>query len=153
MAFDPLYAAHLARSPLPISLWRSSQIENNFLDFAGVGYTKSPYYPFGEDLNAPPQASRQAFVDYLSMKSDARENLVAKGRKARMPLVGSNRTPIVFHPVELARRGAQMNTTILQQNPNYYAYGPVDSYNPLGAPSYASARQLGHAPLGRQPFA
>jgi hypothetical protein len=141
----------MERLPQFNGVFRASLSDNSFLDYHGVGYNKAPYYPFrGYDS---PGSQRSDMAGYLSMHSDMRENLTARGKASRLPRFNTTRHPIVLDQRELERQGAQFNTTAMLQNPaNYLNYGPVDEFNPAGAPAYLQGAQMGRQFVARSPW-
>ncbi len=151
MAWSPEYSATMQRLPQFNGVFRASMRDNAFLDYRGVGYNKTPYYPF-RGYDSPAQ-QRADMAGYLSMHSDHSVNLTARGKASRLPMWNSTRHPIVLDQRELERQGAHFNTSAMLQNPaNYLDYGPVDEYNPAGAPAYIPASRMGRQSMSRDPW-
>ncbi len=151
MAWPHEFSATMQRLPQWNGVFRASLRDNAFLDYRGVGINKAPYYPF-RGYDSPGQ-QRADMANYLSMHSDYSTNLTARGVASRLPMWSNNRHPIVLDQRELERQGAVFNTSAMLENPSRYLdYGPVDEYNPAGAPAYIPAARMGRQSMARDPW-
>ncbi len=155
MAWSYQMREHMMRQPIPLSLFREARKDNAYLDFADVGANKAPYYPYSRaDGSVNPGAARREQVEHLAAMYDQRANLRARTKPTGLLSTPGPRKPVVLDRRELQRRGATFgNDTPQLQNPvDWMGYGPVDEFNPAGAPEYISAVQMGRSRPGTQPW-